>query len=128
MMTTDEGDVERPTCEQVAAAIEALDGESRTMVTLAPSPPNGSPVGECHMAIGGGPDHFIVYLTRDNLGFTNLVEPERQTRTNNIRLFIGGQEGDYTESQCVTRPTAIRAARHYLERGNPDPTLTWLDT
>jgi hypothetical protein len=54
----------------IEAAIQELDGQRKTLVTLEAD-------GEIHMAIGGGPYEYLVYLTLDNETFhcTNpLVE------------------------------------------------------
>ncbi len=127
-LTTDTRTISNPTWAEVEHAISALDARTETLVMLAPPPPKGAPVGECHMAVGGGADdRFIVYITEDNLKFWNLVDPETQADHRNVGVLIGGQVGEYRESQFVSRALALRAARDYVTDGVRAIALTWIE-
>jgi hypothetical protein len=40
-------------------------------------------------------------------------------------MNIGGQEGEYRESQFVSRDVGLQAARQYVEDGHRTADLTW---
>ena len=125
-LTTDTGTVANPTWGDVERAIGALDARAQTLVILSPVPPKGAPEGDHHMAIGGGEDgRFIVYTTKDNQHFWNLMDPMKRGVDRKVRMLIGGQEGEYREGQFVSRELALRAARRYVEDGSRAPDLTW---
>jgi hypothetical protein len=125
-LTTDTKTVTTPTWADVEREICALDARAQTLVILAPPPPKGAPEGDHHMAIGGGSaDHFIVYMTEDNLSFWNLVNPEKRGAEGKVQMNIGGQVGDYREAQFVSRDLALRAARQYVEDGRRAADLAW---
>lgn len=117
-MATDSKEIDSPSWDDVERAIESLDGERHTIVMLAPAPPLGPPDGDHHMAVGGGKGgKYVVYMTLDNLHFGNLVAPEFEGDVAVVRQTIGGQEGEYAVSQCVSRQLALKAARKYFETG-----------
>ena len=94
---------------QIDEAIAALDGRSRTLVTL-----EGE--GEVHMAIGGGDGRYVVYVTFDNEEFEYLVD-RSQVGHGRFNLMVGGQMGDYLERWCVELPIVLQAARLFAETG-----------
>ena len=125
-LTTDTKTIPNPTWVDVEREIIALDGRQQTLVMLSPAAPKGAPDGDHHMAIGGGgEDHFIVYVTEDNLNFWNLTDPNRRGADHTVRMNIGGQEGEYREAQLVSREMALSAARRYVEDGGRAPELAW---
>jgi len=127
-LTTDNKMISNATWADVEREISALDARTETLVMLAPSPPKGAPVGERHMAIGGGGGgRFIIYTTEDNLSFWNLIDPKRQGDRRNVHMLIGGQEGDYREEQFVSRDLALQAARQYFQDGKRAMDLTWTE-
>ena len=84
---------------------------THTLVILAPACPKGPPEGDHHLAVGGGGDgRLLVYTTEDNLGFWNLADPGKQGAERKVRMNIGGQEGEYHESQFVSRDLALGGA------------------
>ena len=107
-----------PTWEQIEAAIRALDGIQKTLVTIAAEDC------EAHMGIGGGSGAFICYATRDNLTFDTLVNPSGHADRKQ-RVIAGGQPGDYTEKHCVTLPAILRAAKAFAILGELDGSLEW---
>lgn len=101
---------------QIESAINELDGQRKTLVTLEADR-------ETHMAIGGGKDRFIVYLTFDNESFYYPVAslPFGQEET----LVVGGQEGIYPSRLCITKELALKVAKSFAERGAMDQSVTW---
>ena len=98
-----------PTAEVLRAAFDRLDGRRHTLLTL-----QGE--GERHLAVGGGPDRFVVYMTEDNLCFYNLVTAvaaDDQTES----VVAGGQEGDYPSAQVITKSMAWEAVLTYFASG-----------
>jgi hypothetical protein len=108
--------VERPSWAAIEERIARLDAREFTIVTLAGE-------GEAHMAVGGGAGRYIVYATRDNMSFDNLVDPARGEAME--RLVAGGQEGEYPARQVVSLETAVEAAREYAETGTLSDSLRW---
>jgi hypothetical protein len=79
----EDDDVLFPSWPQIEAAIRALDGERRTMVTLGAD-------GESHLTVGGGSSNrYVVYLTFDNMHFLNLLSRDRADKM--VTLFVGGR-------------------------------------
>jgi len=129
MLTTDAGTMQDPSWKDVEAAIAALDAEEATLVVLAPLPPKGPPRGDHHLGIGGGKaDRCVVYVTEDNLRFWNLEDAAKASSTARVMMLVGGQHGDYRESQCVPKEWAVRAAREYFERGARAADLPWTES
>jgi hypothetical protein len=108
--------IENPSWEQIEKAIRNLDGEHKTIVTLEASD-------EIHMAIGGGPEQYIVYATFRDMEFYTLVDlskPEGREM-----LVTGGQEGDYPSKQCVDLNTTLSAAKTFAELGALENSVSW---
>jgi hypothetical protein len=102
--------------QQIETAIHQLDGDRRTLVTLETE-------GETHMAIGGGKDKYLVYLTFDNEKFYQVIEPSSPDVEQS--LVVGGQEGIYPAKFCVDKNTAIKAAKTFAELGVIEKSVTW---
>ena len=64
-------------------------------------------------------------MTEDNVNFWNLRAPNRRDAEHKVRMLIGGQEGEYSSAQLVTREMALSAARRYVEDRGRAPELTW---
>jgi len=56
----------QPSSNDLGLAIQALDGKTRTLLTLEVN-------GDHYMAVGGGGTRYVVYMTLDNRRFKNLV-------------------------------------------------------
>jgi len=110
--------IERPSLQDVMAAVQRLDGKTRTLVTLEVSDDH-------HLAVGGGGGRYIVYMTLDNLQFKNLIIPGKSGPK--VMLTCGGQEGGFAPKQCVDLELASRAAATFARTGQPDPELAWED-
>jgi hypothetical protein len=118
-VTCEETVVQSPSSEDISSAISALDASTRTMVTvLGP--------GQAHLTVGGGSGRFVVYATFDNETFFNLKAGRSAARAQ-VRLCIGGQEGDYPVDQVVDVDRAKRAATVFAESGTLSPELDWAD-
>jgi hypothetical protein len=75
-LTTDTRTITNPTWANVERETGARDARVQTLVTLAPPPPEGTPEGDHHLAVGGGGEgRFIVYTTDDNRSYWNLLIP-----------------------------------------------------
>lgn len=102
---------------QIEAAINQLDGQRKTLLTLETE-------GETHMAIGGGGNgQYVVYVTFDNESFHYVVEPANASQEQT--LIVGGQAGDYPRKLCVDKAAAIQAAKTFAERGTMDGSVCW---
>ncbi len=103
------------TWDEVRSKIEALDGRSRTLVTL-----EGDD--EVHMSIGGGAGRYVVYVTFDNEDFEYLVDRSRDG-SEMESIVVGGQMGDYVGRLCVGLPIVLQAARLFGETGEVERLL-----
>jgi hypothetical protein len=113
----EDDDVLFPSWPQIEAAIRALDGERRTMVTLGAD-------GESHLTVGGGSSNrYVVYLTFDNMHFLNLLSRDRADKM--VTLFVGGQDGPFPGNTVVDLTLALRAAKAFAGTGQPDPSCKW---
>jgi hypothetical protein len=101
---------------EIETAIKELDGHHKTLVTLEAN-------NETHMAVGGGIDQYVVYVTFDNETFHYLIDPSRTDADK--RLTVGGQEGVYPVKLCVGINAALKAAKTFAEFGKMDKSLTW---
>lgn len=101
---------------EIETVIKELDGYHKTLVTLEAD-------GETHMAVGGGTDKYIVYLTFDNETFHYLVDPSKPDADET--LTVGGQEGIYPAKLCVGIDSALKAAKTFAERGIMDKSVLW---
>jgi hypothetical protein len=101
---------------EIEIAIKELDGHHKTLVTLEAD-------GETHMAVGGGADRYVVYLTLDNETFHYLVD--RSKPDSDERLVVGGQEGMYPAKWCVDIDVVLKAAKTFSELGIMEKSLAW---
>jgi len=114
----DEGRIiENPTWQQIEAAIDELDGKTRTLVTMGIDE-------DTYMSIGGGEGgKYIVTVTFDNIEFYNLVDRARSSGTE--KQVVGGQLGMYPATICVGLQTALLAAKTFAELGKLEGTIAW---
>ncbi|MDZ8055739.1 MAG: Imm1 family immunity protein [Aulosira sp. ZfuVER01] len=102
--------------QEIELAIRELDGHHKTLVTLETD-------GETHMAVGGGLDKYIVYLTFDNESFHYLVDPFKSDIDEFV--IVGGQEGIYPAKSCVDLNTTLKAAKAFAELGTMEESVIW---
>jgi hypothetical protein len=112
------GVVDNPSWQVIEAAINALDGKLRTVITI-------SGEGEAHMAVGGGDSgQYVVYATFDNANFFTLLSLDQ---SEGKLLLDVGQEGYYDKQIVVDLQSALTAAKTFAEHGRIDTTLEWRD-
>lgn len=116
-LADEEDDIPAPSWQQIEAAIRALDGKRRTIVTLGGD-------GELHLVVGGGSSNrYVVYMTSDNMHFLNLTCRDRAVET--LTLFVGGQDSLFPDNTVVDFTLALRAAKAFAETGQADPSCKW---
>ena len=114
-------DIASPTWEQVEAAVRALNGCDRNDLYLTPD--GADP--ETYLCVGGGAGQYVVFGSIGNETFPTVVS-QAESRTDNARLMIGGQEGLYPLRWVVDLPEAICAARAFWQSGQfRGGSLTW---
>jgi hypothetical protein len=112
-------DIAEPSEEAIGAAIDALDGERKTMVTLYGP-------GEEYLVVSGGSDgRFVVYATRDNQSFVVAINPAVVDKSSKVLLYIGGQEGDYPLRHVIGLAEALAAARSFAATGSLNESIHW---
>ena len=104
------------TADVVAEAVRALNGDDLNDFYL-------QGAGEAHLAVAGGPEHFLVYATADNEQF--LTATREADPAEIVEIVAGGQLGAFPATQMVSVEVADRAARFWLQHGRPDPSLSW---
>lgn len=100
--------VETPSEDEIRTAIERLDGRTNTLVLV--RKPDAS-----HLAVGGGPEKFVVYATFDDVEFFSLLSDT--DRPGEMPINAGGQIGDYPASQIVDLDAAVGAALEFARSG-----------
>jgi hypothetical protein len=102
--------VENPSWKNIEAAINALDGKHRSVVSIGGE-------GEAHMSIGGGDcGQYVVYATFDNANFFTLLSLDQSE--GKLLLFVAGQEGNYEKKIVVD----LQSAPPTATKGQP----TWM--
>ncbi|MEH2012715.1 Imm1 family immunity protein [Nostoc sp.] len=101
---------------EIEAAIKELDGHCKTLVTLETE-------GETHMAIGGGIQKYVVYVTFDNENFYYLVDLSKSNTDETV--IVGGQEGVYPAKSCIDLNTTLKAAKTFAELGIMEESVIW---
>ena len=115
-----EKSIDFPTWKEVEKAIDMLDGESVTQITM----DNGNE--DDYLCIGGG-NHGLcnVYISKnDNDIIYTLIKPNSISSLVH-KLVTGGQEGDFEDKLCVSIEMAKCAAKIYYELGQMDDSLIW---
>ncbi|MEH2453454.1 Imm1 family immunity protein [Nostoc sp.] len=101
---------------EIEAAIKELDGHRKTLVTLETE-------GETHMAIGGGIQKYVVYVTFDNENFYYFVDLSKSNTDETV--IVGGQEGVYPAKSCIDLNTTLKAAKTFAELGIMEESVIW---
>ena len=114
----DEGaTIEDPSWQCVLEHVEMLNGKTRTMLVLS--------TGERSQLIAAGPNQegYLVNGTQDGIDFFSL---KADTSLNyKVNCFIGGQDGEYSNSCFVSKLIAEKALRYYYETGAFCLELAW---
>jgi hypothetical protein len=101
---------------EIETAIKALDGQRQTLVTLETD-------AETHMAVGGGTDAYVVYVTFDNETFHYLIDPSQPDIDQDV--IVGGQAGRYPARLCVAIDVVLKAAKMFAELGILEKSVIW---
>lgn len=110
--------IERPSWDDIEQSIKEMDGETKTMVGLMMQD------ADHHMMIGGGGNKFILNInTGDAVHF--LIDLNKSE--DDFVEVMAGQPSEYPENQVVELNTVIAAAKYYFDKGEPDPTSSWLE-
>ena len=111
--------VAAPTWEMISEAIKALDGNVRTLVTVALEPLS-------RITIGGGGDNglYVVQANQDGERF-HLATRDDDTPASNVTIKAGGQNGEFPARRCVALDTALRAAQTFVETRQLEPAIKW---
>lgn len=96
--------------------LDRLDACVHTILILENE--NGS-----QLTIGGGSGQYIVYASHDGNTFWNLCGTDKSSGV--LRLNIGGQEGEYSVKQVVSRHSALQVARTFMSNGSLDTKFNW---
>lgn len=108
-----------PTWDQVRQAIDDLDGERRTMVTLSERPSSGVWL----IVAGHCDERFLVTASTGADRHFTLVDAVagRDMRV----MFVGGQDGEYEAAKLVPRAWAVEAAQAFFETGELKHSMSW---
>ncbi|SDU69507.1 Imm1 family immunity protein [Jiangella alkaliphila] len=104
---------------EVRRRLTALDGEHRTIVTIAAD-------GEAHLGCGG--DNrlgLVLYVTADNQVFHTLINETAASGADDVVMVAGGQPGRYPARQVVPLEVAVAAAEYYATHRDISPELAW---
>ncbi len=109
--------IEQPSWNDVAHAVQGLDGGTRDSVVL--TGPK-----EAYMGIVGGHEGQYVVAGRrlDGKPFILTVGEWRGTW---VPVMVGGQENEYADNEAVVLDDALAAARTFFESGECDPRFHW---
>jgi hypothetical protein len=112
--------IHEPQLPQIARAIAALDGNTKTVVCIE---------GEmkAHMDIGGGAAQgCVVALSYDNSKFYIVINPAAAGE--HIDVKVGGDPRPYPAEMLVSKDIALKAAKTFAETGAAEPSIHWRDT
>ncbi len=102
--------------EEVEKAIESLDGNQRTLITL--NTPDDSQM----LIAGGAQDCYTVQATFDWRGFSALALPERGGQK---EILLNGQLRACPARNVVGRKLALAAAKAFALLGALESRFTW---
>lgn len=114
----EQGEIEEPLSSgaQIRDRIRALDGESRTLVTLYGP--------DAHLAVGGDQaTGLVVYATFDNQVFHQLTTGA--AGDHELTVVAGGQPGNYPAHHVVGFADALTAATEFADHGRLAESLRW---
>jgi hypothetical protein len=84
-------------------------------------PQAGTPAAMPYMAISGGHDKCIAYVTFDDSQFQSLTNPENPAGL--VALAAGGERIEVAAKECVDLEIVLKAAKAYFERRELEPSL-----
>lgn len=105
-----------PTFDVTLNAIDALNAETKTLLSLCAKD-------DGYLTVGGGNGNYIVYVSTSDEQFWNLLSSKID---DDVRLInAGGQIGDFPARQVVDHDQVVQAARAYFDDGSLSPMLNW---
>ncbi len=118
----DEGiEIYDPSWNEVRELILQLDNEKKTLVTF------GDEDMGYYMAVGGGGDQYILYLSFDDEERIVELVNSKETKEGYAELVVGGQRGRYPENSCISQSEVLTAAETFFRFQTPDEKLIWKD-
>ena len=109
--------VDRPSWDQVQAAIDALDARRHTLLTL-----DGGE--RSTLMIGGGEGRYVGIYQLGEDEFWSL-RSDQPADGEPILLNCGGQEGDFRPDQILGVDQVRAAAKTFFDTGGLDAALGW---
>lgn len=111
--------IENPSWDEVKALIQDLNGDTKTLVTF------GDYDAGYYMAVGGGCNQYILYLSFDDEEkILELIDPN-ETDESLVELVVGGQRGRFSKNMCVSQETILIVAKTFYETQIPDNSFFW---
>jgi metal-dependent hydrolase (beta-lactamase superfamily II) len=113
--------IDRPTWQDIEAAIGALNNRNLNDLYLQPDGSNP----ETYLCIGGGAGQYVVSGCVDNEYFPTLVDPQRPSEPR-VALVVGGQLSAFPSHSIVDLESALLAARSFYTTGGFGGDVHWV--
>ena len=115
-----EQSISQPHLNQIHGLLDRMDGRITGILTIETDRSR-----RFGMMIGGGPDLFLCSVLNldDDTDIWNLSGDFSREHT--IRLWAGGQEGDYSGHYLSGPSKVIEAIDYFFEHEARHPALTW---
>lgn len=117
-LNCDEIEIDCPVFKDIADAIDCLNAENRTIVTIF------GHLG-AYLTIGGGAGQYVIYASLSDGDLWNVVSSDCPDSEELVMLNAGGQEGYFKSKYIVDRLSAISAASFFFSSGQLDDSLKW---
>jgi hypothetical protein len=101
--------ISEPRFSDLKRWIDRLDARTWTMISIFSS---SGPT----LKIGGGSGHYVVVMAPAEEEFWNLIRPAGEIE-GDVRINVGGQEGEYSRRQVVGYPEALKATETFFSTG-----------
>lgn len=109
---------DNPTVQQVLDAVDQLDGEIHTEVSLTRDEPWEQ------LTIGGGPEYFLVSGEGRDESFPHLTNPDAPE--GKIELVCGGQSAEFELHEVVSREMVTGAVEQFFAGLSADLPAPWV--
>lgn len=111
--------VHEPKWPAILAAIQALDGDVKTVICLVK-------IAGTRMDIGSGAEERCVVSAGNDHEFYLATEPGRGTEP--VKVKVNQQENDYPKEVLIRKDVALKAAKLFTDTGKLEPTIHWRST
>lgn len=108
-----------PSWDEVAAAIERLDGATFSELFLHLDDAED----ETYLTVAGGPDAFLVFVCVANEEFHEAIDPAASDSS--VTMVVGGQQSTFGRRELIDREHALVAAHTYFDTATLDASITW---